>query len=313
MWFNNVLVFQYEFEQMSDLSTLLANELLKPCPPHARFIYGWLPACMDEMAQEVAGSVLFCMGKEERILPRGVITRVLTERVQAWETQQGRSMKRAERAQLAEELEFELLPKSFCLQKKLFAFFDTVSQHLIINSASHTQASQLTSLLRKTLPGIKIEPLEHSENLAFQFTNWIQNPVMLPSTFQLASDCALIALDDEKKRFSCKGCELPSEEVLTLLSQGLSVTEISIIWNERIQFTLTQDFTLKRMKCLDYLVEEFHEIRNLDEEYQQQDATLTLLSGELRGLIKDLLSLTNMDGSLLNADRLSQDQPNLSV
>lgn len=226
---------------------------------------------------------------EERILPRGVIKRVLAERVQALETQQGRTVKRAEKAQLAEELEFELLPKSFCLQKRLPALLDQVSHRLIINSASVNQASQLTSLLRKSVPGLHIEPLQLTENLSSHFSNWINNPGLLPANFQLASDCLLFSPDDEKKRFNCKGYELPADEILSLLAQGLAPAEISLIWNERVQFTLTQDLTLKRLKCLDYLVDEFSDIRKLEEDYQQQDAALTLLSGELRALMNDLL------------------------
>lgn len=300
MWFNNALIYQYELEEDIDLTTLLANDILKPCPPHARFIYGWLPACADELVQETAGCALICMGKEERILPRGVINRMLAERIQKMEAEKGRSIKRAEKTQLAEELEFELLPKSFCLQKRLPALFDHVEKRLIISTASNNQASQLISLLRKSVPGLRVEPLPHMENLAARFATWINEPTSLPSSFQLASDCLLFSPDDEKKRFNCKGYELPANEVLSLLSQGLAAAEISIIWNERIQLTLTQDLTLKRLKCLDYLVDEFSEIRHLEEEYQQQDAALTLLSGELRALVNDLMKALTDVKSVVN-------------
>ncbi|HHF7344200.1 TPA: recombination-associated protein RdgC [Legionella feeleii] len=293
MWFNNALIYHYEFKEQPDLMTAMAEEILKPCPPHARFIYGWLPAYADELVQEVAGCSLICLGKEERILPRGVIKRMLDERIQTIETQQGRTIKRAEKAQLAEDLEFELLPKSFCVQKRLFAMLDTVSHRLIINSSSNNQASQLTALLRKSLPGLHLEPLPLNENLALRFAQWLSNPELLPPSFQLASDCLLFSLDNEKKRVNCKGYELPAEEILTLLAQGLGVAEISLVWNERIQFTLTQDLTFKRLKSLDYLIDEFNEIQELEEEYLQRDAALTLLSGELRHLTNDLLAGLN--------------------
>jgi recombination associated protein RdgC len=129
------------------------------------------------------------------------------------------------------------------------------------------------------------------ENLGVRFASWINNPSLLPPSFQLASDCLLFSLDDEKKRFNCKGYELPAEEILSLLSQGLAAAELSIIWNERIQLTLTHELTFKRLKCLDYLIDEFGEVRQLEDEHQQQDAALTLLAGELRGLTKDLLAV----------------------
>jgi recombination associated protein RdgC len=298
MWFNNTLVYQFDLNEEVDLNASLQEERLKPCPPHARFIYGLLPAFADEMIQEVAGSTLVCMGKEERILPRGVIKKLLQERIQLIEHQQNRTIKRAEKAQIAEDLEFELLPKSFCVQKRLLALLDTVNKRLIINSSSVNQASQLTAFLRKTVSGISIEPLSVGENLALRFAQWINHPETLPDDFQLASDCLLFSLQDEKKRVHCKGYELPAEEIITLLAQGMATAEISLIWKERIQFTLTHEFILKRLKSLDYLIDDFNEIKDLEEEYQRQDAALTLLSGELRELINALLSAcTTADSS----------------
>jgi recombination associated protein RdgC len=291
MWFNNALIYQYELKEDSDLNAALKEERLKPCPPHARFIYGWLAALADEMVHEVAGSSMICMGKEERILPRGVINKMLQERIQQIEQQQGRTIKRAEKAQIAEDLEFELLPKSFCVQKKLSALLDTVNNRLIINTSSANQASQLTALLRKSVAGINIEPVTITENLALRFAEWINSPETLPADFQLASDCLLFSLEDEKKRIHCKGYELPAEEILTLLSQGMATAEISLIWKERIQFTLTHEFVFKKLKSLDYLLDDFSEIKELEEEYQRQDAALTLLTGELRELTDSLLKL----------------------
>lgn len=290
MWFNNALIYQFELDDASVLEASLVENILKPCPPHARFIYGWSPVFSDELVQEVAGTSLICMGKEERLLPRGVVNKMLAERVQALENQHGRMIKRAEKAQMAEDIEFELLPKSFCIQKRLLAILDTASKRIIINASSNNQASQLTSLLRKSVPGISIDPITHTENLAVRFAEWIQSPASLPANFQLASDCVLFSLDNEKKRIHCKGYELPADEILTLLEQGMVTSEISLIWKERIQFTLTHDFTFKKLKSLDYLVDDFNEIKALDEELQQRDAALTLLAGELRELTNDLLA-----------------------
>ncbi len=288
MWFNNTIIYQFNLDADVDLNASLLEERLKPCPPHARFIYGWMSVCADQMIHEVAGSTLMCMGKEERILPRSVITKMLAEKIEQIELQHGRSVKRSEKAQIAEELEFELLPKSFCIQKRLYALLDHKNKHLIINTSSPNQASQLISLLRKSVAGLSVEPLSLEDSLAFQFTQWIQQPESLPKNFQLASDCVLFSLDNEKKRIHCKGYELPAEEVITLLSQGMAPAEVSLVWNERIQLTLTQEFIFKKIKSLDYLIDDFNEIKKLDEE-QQQDAALTLLSGELRQLTDELL------------------------
>lgn len=290
MWFNNALLFRYEFDKPVDIGALLAEEALKPCPPHARFTYGWLPVYDDCFAHDVAGATLVCMGKEERILPKSVINREMEERVMAQEAQLLRPLKRSEKSQMAEEIEFELLPKAFCLQKRSQALFDSKSNHLIINTSSQAQAEQFTSLLRKSLPGLRIEPIAYSDHLAAIFSEWITSPASIPPAFQLGSDCLLFSPDDEKKRFNCKGYELPAEEVLSLLAQGLKPAEISVQWDERVQFTITQEFVFKRIKCMDVLIDAFHDLRELDEEAQERDAALTMLAGELRAVIAALFN-----------------------
>ncbi len=54
---------------------------------------------------------------------------------------------------------------------------------------------------------------------------------------------------------------------------------------------LDAGFYFKKLKSLDYLIDDFNEIRQLEEEYQRQDAALTLLSGELRELINGLMKI----------------------
>ena len=288
MWFNNIQVYRYTRDKSSDLDALLALDRLKPCPPHARFIYGWTSVFADNFVHTINQCSFLCMGKEERILPRGVIQHLLKERIQTRESQQGRTMKRTEKSQLIEELEFELLPKSFCLQKYFKVLMDDASHQLIVNAQSRQQAAQVTALLQKSLPDLQIESIQPQENIQQRFAEWINNPSSLPASFQLASDCVLFSPDDEKKRFHCKGCELPADEILALLAQGLIVAELSLLWNERIRFTITEDLAIKKLKCIDILTEEFQETTQLEDEYQQQDAAMILLSGELRALTHDL-------------------------
>lgn len=288
MWFNNILVYSYQSKQMFTQIQAMEQEHLKPCPPHARFTFGWVAPFEQGLTHEVAGCILICLGKEERILPRSVIQRHLNEKIKALETERGFAVKRSERAQLAEDIEFELLPKAFCLQKKLYALFDTVEQRLILNTSSVNQAAQLLALLRKSIPDIQIEPVSSPDNLALRFNNWINHPNDLPPNFELASDCVLSSLDNEKKRFACKGGELA--ELQLLLAQGFSATEVSLIWYERIQFTLTQTLSLKKIKCLDYIQDELQEIADMDGEDLQRDARLTLLAGELRSLCNGVIA-----------------------
>lgn len=304
MWFNNALI--YRCTSTTSLNTFLEEDRLKPCPPHARFIYGWLPVMPDMFVHEIAGAALFSLGKEERILPKNVVHRILNEKIIDLETQRGYPVKRAERAQLAEELEFQLLPKAFCVQKRLPALLDSVNERLIINTSSATQASQLLALLRKSAPDAHIEALTTTQSIQSTLTSWVADPHSLPHPFSLASYCLLIAPNDEKKRFQCKGYELPAEEVHQLLCQGLQVLELELVWQDRISFILTHTLSFKRIRPLEYVIDAFHEIRDLEEEQAQQDASLTLLAGEWRALLSDLSKALSFEHKETEATRLEQ-------
>ena len=65
---------------------------------------------------------------------------------------------------------------------------------------------------------------------------------------------------------------------------------MSLNWNDRIEFTINEQLTFKRLRCLDYLVDEFHDVQQLEDNSAQQDAALALLAGEWGQLLNDTLS-----------------------
>jgi recombination associated protein RdgC len=313
MWFTNALICNIDNGDLSSIEEGLKENHLNPCPPHSRFTFGWLESIGDCMVHQVGDFYLVTLGKEERMLPRSVINQALTDKIVEIETNQGKQVTRSEKAHLREELEFELLPKAFCVQKKMLAMIDAKRQRLIINSSSMNQATQLCSLLRKSVANIQIEPLNFDTNIKLKFTNWLDNPHTLPKDFELAPNCILFAEDDDKKRFNCKGYELPSQEVCSLIEQGLLACEISLIWKERIQFTLNSDLILKRIKCVDYLLDELSEVNGLDDELERKDANFVLLSGEFRQLIDDISDLLNTEDNVTQEALESKESPELAI
>ena len=290
MWFNHAIAFNIKLDNTLAIHQHLEEAHLKPCPAHARFIYGWLPVQNAQFVHQISGNTLICLGKEERILPRGVIQRLLCEQTEALEAQRGYPVKRAEKNQLAEELEFQLLPKAFCLQKKLPALIDHINQRLIINTSNANQAGQLMTLLRQALPGLVIEPIINLDNIPARLTHWMTQPETLPACFSISHHCVLTDLSDNKRQFNCKGYALPAEEISLLLAQGLSITEMTLNWHDKIEFTITDQLTFKRVRCLDYLVNEFNDTHDIDDDNAQQDAALALLAGEWQALLNDTLS-----------------------
>lgn len=316
MWFKNVLIYQVnEMPDYKDLASILTEHRIKPCPPHSRYIYGWTEVINDRMVYTANGASLFVMAKEERILPNAVISQHLDEKVQHIEANEARTVKRSERNQLKEELEFSLLPQSFSILKKTWAYYDSKKQYLIVNTASLTMGEQFAALLRKSIKQIEITPIAFDVDMSAKLTQCLQQPNTLPKHFDLGDKVLLHSPDDDKKRFNCKGYELPAEEVDDLLKRGLKAIELSFAFNDRIDFTLTHQLIIKSIKCHDLLLEEFKETQKMETKEDEFDASFSILTHELEQLIShifgSLLSLEN--GIFLETRKKSQPEDTLMV
>jgi len=294
MWFNNLVVYQFNtpFEKNSDeLELALEEYRLKPCPPHARQSQGFVAPLNEEKGRvyTLYGCHLLIAAKEVRLLPSSIIQAVLEEKNNAFELNHNRPMRRAEIMQLKEEIEFDLLPKAFTVQKKEWFYIDTSKQWLIINSANPSKASEVVTLLTKTLGSLDASPLMPDSDLSALFARWLHEPSSLPEGLVLAKGCVLVTSGEDKSQYTCKDIEENSEELASLLAQGYTVSSIELIWQERVQFVLTNNFLLKRLKCLDYLDDAFKDNGKLDDDQEQFDANLSLLTGELRDLIHFLM------------------------
>lgn len=318
MWFNNLVVYQFNtsFEKSADeLEQGLEEFRLKPCPPHARQSQGFV-APLDEAKGRVYslyGCHLLVVTKEVRLLPSSIIQAVLEEKNNAFELNHNRPMRRAEILQLKEEIEFDLLPKAFSVQKKDWFYIDTNKQWLVINSANPNKATEVITLLTKALGSLDASPLMPDSDLSALFARWLHEPTSLPEGLLLAKSCVLVTSGEDKSQYTCKDIEENVEELTTLLAQGYTVSSIELIWQERIQFVLTNNFLLKRLKCLDYLDDAFKDNRKLDDDQEQFDANFSLLTGELKDLISFLMNACHKENTETKETKLQTHRTSSSM
>lgn len=290
MWFANPVVYQFNtpFEKNAEtIQSALEEARLKPCPPHARQTQGWVNPLddVDAGVYSLSGCHLLAAAKEVRLLPASVIKTILEEKRASFELTKNRPMRRNEILQMKEDLEFDLLPKAFTVQKKDWLYIDTGRQWLVINSANPGRATEVLASLGKTLGTLSASLLTVDADLNALFADWLLTPSLLPEGLTLGKSCVLVHDGDTKSQYNCRDIEQNQEELATLLAQDYRVSSIELIWEERIQFTLTNDFLLKRLKCIDYLEDAFQEHKQLDSRQAQLDADFSLMTGELGNLL----------------------------
>jgi len=202
------------------------------------------------------------------------------------EQREQRSMRRAEKERLRDELMLELLPRAFVRHRLSYAYFDLSQHWLVVNSASPKGIGEVTEALRKALGSLPLTPLSSEEAPAAVMTEWLHQR-QTPSDIVLADECEL---RDSEGVVRCKGQDLLSEEIKVHLDAGKQVTRLALEWNERLSMVLSDDLILRRLKMLDVLEKEL-DADAADDPVAAFDAGFVLLSSELRRCLQRLLEL----------------------
>ncbi|QIG07176.1 recombination-associated protein RdgC [Proteus sp. ZN5] len=290
LWFKNILVYRLNKEialSMDELEQQLASLAFTPCSSQDMTRTGWVSPMGDrgEAFIHVAGKqVMMCARKEDKILPATVIKQALQDKVEKLEGEQGRKLKKTEKATLKDEVVHTLLPRAFSKFSQTFIWLDLEKQLVIVDSGSAKRAEDNLALLRKTLGSLPVVPLNFNESVELKMTEWVRSGE-LPAGFTLMDEAELKAVLDEGGVIRCKKQELVSDEIATHIEAGKFVTKLSIDWEDRLQFMLCDDGSIKRIKFSETLREQNDDIDKADFA-QRFDADFVLMTGELSALIE---------------------------
>jgi len=295
MWFKNLTAFRLiePFPHTAEtLAARLEPRAFQPCPSHQPSAAGWAPPLgrkAVELVHAVAGRLLVRLRTEERVLPSTVVQQALAERIAEIEDRQGRPVRRREQRELRERLVEELLPRALTRCRDGYVYVDSAAGWLVVDSASPRGVEELTGFLRKSLDTLAIAPLEVRKPVTAVMTAWLAEG-RAPAEFALGDVCELREASETGGVVRCRGQDLTGDEIRGHLEAGKQVTQLGLIWSERVAFVLDEVLTVRRLRFLDVVRESLRD-SGIDSPEAVSDAEFALMTGELALLLPRLLEV----------------------
>jgi recombination associated protein RdgC len=258
-----------------------------PCSATQDKSLGWVEPRGDAhgpLVEAVAGQRILKLQIETKSVPGAVVRRKAQEAADHIEATTGRKPGKKAKKDLKEQATHELLPRAFTKTSATQVWIAPKEGLLFVDAGSSSRADEVVTLLIQASPGLSLQLVQTAESPAACMAAWLLDGVT-PEGFQIERECELKGSDEQKPVVRYARHPLDIDEVRAHLTSGKMPTRLALSWRERVAFTLTEGFTIKKISFLDLAFEGRPEASG-DEAF---DADLALATGELGRLIPALI------------------------
>ncbi|MBI2382076.1 MAG: recombination-associated protein RdgC [Gammaproteobacteria bacterium] len=292
MWFKNLQL--YRFTKPFDLDAeALADALdahrFRPCGSQDMMTMGFVPALGDALVHSAHGYQLLSLKKEERILPGAVIREWVENKADEIAQREARKVGRKERANLKDEAILALMPRAFTRSGITRAYISP-DGWLVVDAGSAKRAEDFMSKLREAVGSLPVLPLQVAAAPSAVMTAWLKGEEAVPEDFLVGEETELIDPAEDGGIVRCRRQDLAAEEIQGHLAAGKQVVKLALSWNEAMNFVLTNEPSVKRLRFTDLVQEQMAYLDGADAQalFDGQFALMTL---ELSRLLPRLVEV----------------------
>ena len=184
-----------------------------------------------------------------------------------------------------------MLPRAFSKYQFVWLWIDTKQKQVIIDSSSFKQAEDILALLRKEMGSLALIPYSTEIPLEKSLTTWVKQSLHFPSIL-LGDEIELKDAIEENIIVKCKNQDLESQEIFVHIDSGKQVSKIKLIDESGVSFILNRDWTLKRIKFDNVILDKNEEFLP-EEKNLKLDADFILMSNTLLKTFENLKNIIN--------------------
>lgn len=280
-------------EQLGDA---ISRDLFSPCAATQQKSVGWVPPRAEHgaLVESVDGQWIARMLIETKSVPASAVKDRAAEAALNIERLTGRKPGKKEMRDLKDDALFALLPQAFPSQKAVTVWIDPETRIMALDATSQSAADDaITSLVRVAGKGFAVGLLQTRQSPQAAMTDWLldEEGDALPEAFSVGRECELKGIGDEPERVRFDHHDL--EAARGHVRAGKLPTKLALGWQGRVGFMLTQALQLKKIAFQEGVFEEGAASKDDD----RFDADVALSTGELSGLIADLIEVLGGEAS----------------
>jgi|GEM_PF-5483415 recombination associated protein RdgC len=184
---------------------------------------------------------------DQKLLPANVINHQLKRKLSEIELHQGFPVTGKQRRSARDDLILDLLPKAFVQSKRINIVIDERNQVLMIDQTSANIKDMTVELLKKALGECPMtHHLDQKSQIGHILKNWVTQP---PEQVEIESEYSLINPNNVHVKARMIGLE--ESLVIAPLQSGMSVSQLTINYDNKMRFQLKDQLDFSRIRYLD--------------------------------------------------------------
>lgn len=205
----------------------------------------------DQMVITAQNSWKIQLRKEKKLLPASVLRQESKRRIKEIEEKEYRQLSAKDKKALKQRVLDELLPRAFSQISTIEGIYIRDKGFLLVNQAQANKREELLSHLRQALGSFEAALILCKKNATDLMSQWLLDNNSLPNDLAIGNYCELKNIANIKSVSRFVNQDIQSKEVIGILEKDHFVSQLALIWQDKLRFILCEDFSLKNIQYLE--------------------------------------------------------------